>query len=157
WDRVEPHTRSVDLEEGLQARIADPLWALARQWQLGEFRGEDAASPVHARVTALWNPLATFRNDADGRTQLEPVTSGRPLEVRVEAERVQDGPAALMLVAELGLQFARRLDAAGLSALRPKLRREFPLTVAPTILDGLPAPERARLALLARRAIDGRA
>ena len=30
--------------------MRDPLWMLTRQWQFGEFRGEDAASPVTARI-----------------------------------------------------------------------------------------------------------
>ena len=64
WDRIEPHTRDPELEEGLQARLADPLWLLSRQWQLGEFRGEDAASPIHVRATVEHFPLASFRNGA---------------------------------------------------------------------------------------------
>ena len=41
-----PVTRSTGVEDGLSARLADPLWMLARQWQLGEFRGDDAGSAV---------------------------------------------------------------------------------------------------------------
>ena len=33
WYRLEPNTVDTDVEEGIQARIADPLWLLARQWQ----------------------------------------------------------------------------------------------------------------------------
>ena len=33
-------------------RLADPLWLLGRQWQMGELTGEDAASPVTARITS---------------------------------------------------------------------------------------------------------
>lgn len=47
-----------DLTEGLRARVADPVWFLTRQWQLGEHQGEDASSPVavtadirHTKVT----------------------------------------------------------------------------------------------------------
>lgn len=156
WDRVEPHTRSEDLEEGLQARIADPLWMLGRQWQLGEFRGEDAASAVHARVRAFWNPLETFRNDAIANGSVEPMASDTPLEARVEAEGAINGPARLTLAAEAGLQFSRRLEAAGLGGLRSKFRDKFPLVVDPEVIEGLPERHRIRLELLARRAIDGR-
>ena len=48
WTRLEPLPHSAELD--LEARIADPLWMLARQWQVGEFRGEDAASPVYVRL-----------------------------------------------------------------------------------------------------------
>ena len=50
WTRIEPYTRLDDIEDGLQARLHDPLWLLARQWQTGEFQGEDAGTPVQARV-----------------------------------------------------------------------------------------------------------
>ena len=46
-----------DVDAALQARTADPLWMMTRQWQLGEHQGEDASSPVwvraEARTTAL--------------------------------------------------------------------------------------------------------
>ena len=49
WTRLEPQCRANDVAEGLAARIEDPLWLLARQWQVGEFQGEDTGSPVVAR------------------------------------------------------------------------------------------------------------
>lgn len=42
WVRLEPRARDRDLRAGSEARIADPLWLLARQWQLGELAGVDA-------------------------------------------------------------------------------------------------------------------
>ena len=46
WLRLEGSSRDPELTEGLTACIADPLWTLARQLQVGEFHGEDAASPI---------------------------------------------------------------------------------------------------------------
>ena len=40
---LESRTRKMDITEALRFRIHDPLWMLTRQWQLGEFRGNDAA------------------------------------------------------------------------------------------------------------------
>lgn len=157
WDRIEPHTRSDQLEEGLQARVADPLWLLGRQWQLGEFRGEDAATPIHASLEAGWRPLETFRNDASRGLEIESFPSGIPLEARAEAEPMQRNPGGLMLAAEAGLQFLRRLGAVDLEPLRSDFRRAFPLQVDEKMLTGLPERVKHRLALLARRAIDGRA
>jgi hypothetical protein len=31
-------SRKHGYDEGLRARVADPVWFLTRQWQLGEFR-----------------------------------------------------------------------------------------------------------------------
>lgn len=160
WHRIEPHGRDEDLEEGLQARVADPLWMLARQWQLGEFRGEDAASPIHVRATIQSHAVRTFRNDATPGAPVEDFTAGPPLECRVEAESVLDGPAAVALAAEAGRQFLHRLDAAGLTDLRTAVpwRTTFPLDPATDGIDTthLPARARRRLELLARRGLDGR-
>ena len=64
WDRIEPHSRDPHIESGLAATIADPLWLLARQWQVGEFRGEDAGSPIDMRLRVAHVPLVSFRNEA---------------------------------------------------------------------------------------------
>lgn len=161
WQRVEPNGRDEDLTEGLQARIADPMWMLARQWQLGEFRGEDAASPIHARLTVATSELRTLRNDATAGAPARPIATAEPLEARVEAESVVDGPSAVMLAAEAGLQFLRRLDAAGLGAVRRQgdWRGSFGLDLAANGVDttGAPIAARRRLDLIARRGIDGRA
>ena len=52
WRRLEPRARESDVQIGLQARVHDPLWLLGRQWQVGEFKGEDAGSPVVSRLEA---------------------------------------------------------------------------------------------------------
>jgi hypothetical protein len=36
--RLEPRTDCPEMQDSLQARIHDPLWLLARQWQFGEFK-----------------------------------------------------------------------------------------------------------------------
>lgn len=157
WQRVEPNGRDQDLEEGLENRVADPLWMLARQWQLGEFRGEDAASPIHARVVVESSPVRNFRNRAVPGAPTEPWSPGRLLESRVEAERVTDGPAAIALAAEAGLRFLRGLDAAGLGAVRSGVdwRGKFGFDPWPDPRH-LPLRTQQRLGLIARRAIDGR-
>lgn len=157
WDRIEPHTRTTELEEGLQARIADPLWMLARQWQLGELRGEDAASPVHVCFEVVQARLRSFRNDALVGAAPEPLRGGLPLEARVEAESVADGPSAIQLAAEAGLALLRRLSRASLDDVAAELRRRFPLVIPPGASLGLPERETRHLALLARRGLDGRA
>ena len=48
--RLDLSTHNPDLQDGLQARIHDPLWMLGRQWQFGEFNGADAGSPAAAQV-----------------------------------------------------------------------------------------------------------
>jgi hypothetical protein len=56
WTRIEPDILTgdpqKDLTLGIAAELADPLWLLGRQWQMGEWQGEDAGSPVSAQVSA---------------------------------------------------------------------------------------------------------
>jgi len=52
WTRLEPQSISGDPTPGLEARVHDPLWMLTRQWQLGEFHGQDLGSPVFVHVTS---------------------------------------------------------------------------------------------------------
>ena len=97
WNRLEGRPRTADFDRTLQARIRDPLWMLTRQWQMGEFRGEDAGSPIFARVK-----MATTRIDRY-RVRAEPTSSydeAVPLEARVERQE-------LPLDLALGLQVAR--------------------------------------------------
>src|SRR5712692_2720281 len=66
WNRLEGRARSADLERSLRAEVRDPLWFLTRQWQYGEFEGEDAGSPIDARIA-----YETYRLDGytvDGET-----------------------------------------------------------------------------------------
>jgi hypothetical protein len=50
WTRLEPQSVTGDPLPGLEARVHDPLWLLGRQWQVGEFQGEDAGSPLGVRA-----------------------------------------------------------------------------------------------------------
>jgi hypothetical protein len=47
--RLEPQLRRGDVTVGAAAPVRDPLWLLARQWQVGEFAGRDGGSPIVAR------------------------------------------------------------------------------------------------------------
>ena len=81
WERFDPVTVSVGLDQGLQAQIADPLWLLGRQWQMGEFTGDDSAQPAAARVSWRTLPIESFR-PGDGR--VEDFDHARPVEEMVE-------------------------------------------------------------------------
>lgn len=155
WQRLESTTVGVELVEGQQARIADPLWMIGRQWQLGEMTGEDAASPIFVEATFGHVPITRFRPGAPdgGGPIVVRDADGLPLETAVERERVVDGPAAARLAAEAGLQLWRLLDAAGAGdGLATAIRQEFPLALPDD--DGLDPVGRTQLELLARRSFD---
>ena len=81
WNRVEGRPRTVNFERALRAEVRDALWMLSRQWQVGEFRGEDAGSPVCAKAH-----VATTQPDAlrPGDAAPQPFDEAVPLEAQVE-------------------------------------------------------------------------
>jgi hypothetical protein len=66
WTRLEPQPRDATLARSLQAQVRDPLWLLARQWQVGEFAGDDAGSPVQATLGIESQPLTGYRAGPPG-------------------------------------------------------------------------------------------
>jgi hypothetical protein len=109
----------ANLDEGLRARVADPVWFLARQWQLGEHQGEDASSPVAVQLDITHEPIAYDPR----RPLLDP--SNIPAEALVEAEpgdwwtigrRVRLGRAA---APHLGALSPDRRDALRFGTLPP--------------------------------------
>ena len=48
WARLEARPRGTDLSQSLKAQVRDPLWLLCRQWQMGEFEGDDCGTPVYS-------------------------------------------------------------------------------------------------------------
>lgn len=78
--RLESRPGDRDLENGFAARLHDPLWLLARQWQMGEHQGENASSPVRVECTVTRTPIDAL--DAGG--VFDPVTI--PAEALVESE-----------------------------------------------------------------------
>ena len=46
---LETRTRKGDMTDALRFRVYDPLWMLSRQWQLGEFKGNDAGTAMSVR------------------------------------------------------------------------------------------------------------
>src|SRR6266498_4342582 len=90
WSRLEPLDQSTDLDASLSAPIADPLWLLHRQWQLGELEANDAGSPIAVTVTRAEAALSGFRAaDPRGTTGTRRAydPAAMPLEPLIEAER----------------------------------------------------------------------
>jgi hypothetical protein len=169
WTRLEPRCRDADMERTVNARVFDPLWMLTRQWQVGEYRGEDAGTPISARVradNALLSRIAL--GHLPGGTQsvgaaYDPLAV--PLEVMVERERTRpaasDSPATaarLALAVDAGLHLLRLLELQPLSkSYRKAFTDRFVLkALAADALDALDAETRERLLAMAGRAPDAR-
>ena len=64
FNRLEGRPRTVAFDRALRAEVRDALWMLTKQWQMGEFRGADAGSPVFSRLLAQTTRLTQFRPDS---------------------------------------------------------------------------------------------
>jgi hypothetical protein len=108
WNRVEGRPRTTDFARALRAEVRDPLWMLTRQWQLGEFIGSDAGSPVTATYAVNSAPPTQFSPGGvtlAGDRPLETVAERRPLPFTFG-----DEPVAFDLRLALGRRWLRLLD-----------------------------------------------
>jgi len=104
WNRLEGRPRQVDFEHNLRAEIRDPMWMLCRQWQLGEFQGEDAGSAIKAKVQVSTVKLNRY---AGRSNQAVSYDNSMPLETKVEYEPF---PFDLMTQAQVGRQWFKLLS-----------------------------------------------
>lgn len=105
WNRLEGRPRRKDFDRALRAEIRDALWMITRQWQVGEFRGDDAGSPVHARLLSRVEELGWYR-PADGTAR--PFDHDLPLESTVEQRNVPLATREHLLSLDLRLLMGRQ-------------------------------------------------
>lgn len=106
WNRVEGRPRSPDLARPLRAEVRDALWMLARQWQVGEFQGEDAGVPVNAKLSAQLTAVSAIALGSETYEQIQP---GTALEALVERQTIEPD---LMMGLYVGQRWLASLSAA---------------------------------------------
>ena len=171
WSRLEPRPRKDDMDDALRAPIRDPLWMLSRQWQVSEFQGEDAGSPVRVDVDIAEDRLTRVDLKGGGRGGEDGPGGpfdyeGGPLEAIVEREPVMtdddvlnepadqpgEGPT-LRRRAEAGQQFRRTLAESGYGEFAPAdFESELLLDVPEQPLE---SSDRRYVELVGGRTIDG--
>jgi hypothetical protein len=120
WNRLEGRPRAEKFDRALKAEVRDALWMLTRQWQLGEFRGDDAGSPVEAKIRIATTRLRKYQAGADD--PVEPFDDrDMPLETRVERRPVSFTLDLRML---MGRQWLKILPFAD---LRDAYRGAYPI------------------------------
>lgn len=123
WNRLEGRPRSHDFDRALKAEVRDALWMLTKQWQLGEFRGDDAGSPVLARICT---GAIEFDRFQPGHATPEPFSLALPLETTVERRPIRWQSAGTKLSLDLRLVLGRRwrkMLAKAASAATPAAQR----------------------------------
>jgi hypothetical protein len=117
--RLEPGGPSP-LGEVLAARVYDPLWLLARQWQVGEWYGEDAGTAIDAQLSCT---VTTLTHLGETAQRLGPLDPTKPLESQVEAP--QPGKLPLWRRADGGRLLAEVAE--GVDGLLEAARADHPL------------------------------
>ncbi len=117
WNRLEGRPRTHDFDRALRAEVRDALWMLSRQWQMGEFHGDDAASPVLARACIDVRLIDRFQA-AGG--PVEALALEEPLEAKVERRPLPLRAGTQYLSLDLRLMVGRRwLKLLALELTRP--------------------------------------
>jgi len=157
--RLEPQSVTGDPGPGLAAAVHDPLWLLTRQWQFGEFAGEDAGTPLSVRVDAetvsmdAWQPGDWTVDDPAPARPL----GDTPLDVLIERESPRT--PGLRVRAEAGAALIAALRDAGLNDAATAVVDHAPLDVEPPADDptsepGLGPAWTALVPILRNRAVD---
>ncbi len=160
WNRLEGRPRRDDFSRALKAEVRDALWMFAKQWQLGEFKADDAGSPIFAKLRLRASAVTGYQC---GGSPVQPFPDSLPLEAQAEQRPVawswNQQSMRLDLRAQLGRQWRRMLVDAGLGGYEGRYRTAYPF-VLPAMDDTTDyihahRPSWQRLAALAGRAIDG--
>jgi len=144
WTRLEPQSTLGDPRPGIEARVHDPLWLIGRQWQLGEFRGEDAGTPLTVQVITRtrpvdrWAPLGDREGEAVGRPFARETRD--LLEPTIEREPSDGTGPGLRARAESGAVLLAALDDEGLGDARAAVAAAFTLDLAPAADRALTCP-----------------
>lgn len=167
FSRLEPQPRRGDITVGAAAPVGDPLWMLARQWQVGEFTGHDGGSPIVARWRGVAAAPTRFvagpvpPNTAIEGPRFDP--DGAPLESIIERvtaplPSTASTTAGLRLAVDTGRHFLALLGTQATSRdyradVRTRYALELPTEEQLAMLD----PATAAFARLhAGRSVDGR-
>ncbi|MEO1122958.1 MAG: hypothetical protein AAFV72_25360 [Cyanobacteria bacterium J06635_1] len=113
WSQFTPFYGKKDLSTNIAAPIHDPLWLLTRQWQMGEFHGEDAGSPV--KVTVEHDAFRIDRIRIDDQPEQPYDAKQAPLETVIERETRQQVVPDLRTRAQHGLLLWQQLSQVNLT------------------------------------------
>ncbi len=157
YNRLESRPRTDNFTRALRAEVRDALWMLCKQWQMAEFAGDDAGSPVSAKIhvrgqqIARYEPLGKPAQDFDLATPLETTVERRPI-----AFAAGEVPLALDLRLQMGRRWLQMIPASAHAAFRGHYRIALP---DPTKKEDAPicahVPAIQQFRAVAGRAMDG--
>jgi hypothetical protein len=80
---------ATSIDEGVRASVMDPLWFLARQWQMGEFKAENCGSIASVSLKSSLTSIDRVFHSIKprGGEEGEPVDDNLPIEPIVESKK----------------------------------------------------------------------
>lgn len=99
WNRLEPRPRKEDFDRVLKAEVRDALWMMTRQWQFGEFQGEDAGSALFSRVQMKKTKVTKYQlglDEASRKIDYKEEVDKKLLPLETEVEKTGITPDHLM-------------------------------------------------------------
>lgn len=143
WNRIEGRPRTENFERALKAEVRDALWMISKQWQTGEFLGEDAASAILAKVHIKTTSLNKYQS-GDGLVDSFK-DNELPLEAKVEHQEIpfQIGSQEIsldlrMLIGRHWLKLLKRHNLLAIQNLKDEYVKEYEFTLPnPAVKDDI--------------------
>src|SRR5690554_1877324 len=130
WNRLEARPRADDFDRALKAEVRDPLWMLTKQWQMGEFRGDDAGSPAFAKIQMATTPLTKYQADANS---VQSFGNDMPLEAKVEQKKFpfqqERNKASIDIRLLMGRQWLKMLSNSALGVDKSNFLSKFKFAI----------------------------
>lgn len=128
FNRLEARPRTHDFDRALRAEIRDALWMLTKQWQMGEFKMDDAGSPVSSKMYVEKTMLTKYKPAGYPAVAFD---DNIPLEAKVEQRPIPflagDLEIALDLRLLMGRQWTKFLAKNHFDSLREAYIQHFPI------------------------------
>jgi len=129
YNRLETSARVTNFDRSLKAEIRDPLWMLTRQWQFGEFEGDDAGSAIGTKILGDHTMMEQVRFP----NNTMPYNDAIPLETIVEREKIK---TTLFLAVQMGRYFIKLIkNNPSFTARFDSLLNSYPLNYTPDAND----------------------
>lgn len=126
WNRLEGRPRTHNFDKALKAEVRDALWMLCKQWQIGEFNGEDAGSPVFSKIKIGSSELSEYTLGSGTR---QPFGINLPTEALVEQKhlfmRRNNAKISLDLRLQMGKYWLKLLKSKSLESYYEKYVKEY--------------------------------
>ena len=136
WNRLESRPRTHNFDKALKAEVRDALWMLTKQWQMGEFKGDDAGSPVFSKVHTSSSLLNKYKT---GNHAVQGFETNVPLEVKAEQKMIPFLRGGKELSIDIRLQMGRywskMLKKENLHGYFPKFIDEYSFKLPPKAKD----------------------